>query len=139
VSLDGIKTTSGLDEAGMAEARDRFDRIHARIHGHAAKEKPVEIVSYRVRVRVKVPKYKPVPENETIEATAPQIAEKGIRDVWFTSDNTTKTKIWDRSKLPPGTVLTGPAIVEQIDSTTVIPSGWLGRVDTLMNLILTRT
>lgn len=138
VSLDGIKTTSGLDEAGMAEARDRFDRIHARIHGHAAKEKPVEIVSYRVRVRVKVPKYKPVPENETIEATAPQIAEKGIRDVWFTSDNTTKTKIWDRSKLPPGTVLMGPAIVEQIDSTTVIPSGWLGRVDTLMNLILTR-
>ncbi len=139
VSLDGIGTSSGLDDDGMAEARDRFDHIHARIHGHAAKEKSVEIVSYRVRAKVNVPKYKPVPKKEIIEAPPPQIAEKGIRDVWFTFEKTTKTKIWDRSKLPPGTVLTGPAIVEQIDSTTILPLGWTGCVDNLMNLILMRT
>ncbi len=40
-------------------ARARFDDVHERIHGHAAKEKSVEVVSYRLRVRVSVPKFSP--------------------------------------------------------------------------------
>jgi N-methylhydantoinase A/oxoprolinase/acetone carboxylase beta subunit len=35
-------------------------------------------------------------------------------------------------------VVTGPAIVEQFDATTVIPAGWSGRVDGYRNLILER-
>ena len=35
-----------------------------------------------------------------------------------------------------GAVVTGPAIVEQFDATTVIPAGWTGRVDGFRNLIL---
>jgi N-methylhydantoinase A/oxoprolinase/acetone carboxylase beta subunit len=34
--------------------------------------------------------------------------------------------------------IAGPAIVEQFDATTVIPSGWNGQVDGYRNLILTR-
>jgi N-methylhydantoinase A len=35
-------------------------------------------------------------------------------------------------------VITGPAIVEQFDATTVIPPGWSARVDGLRNLLLER-
>ena len=45
--------------AALAAARARFDEAHAQIHGHAARERPVEIVSYRLRVRVAAPKYTP--------------------------------------------------------------------------------
>ena len=122
----------------LAEARDRFDGIHARIHGHAAKEKPAEVVSYRVRARVAVPKYEPVAEADVSETPAPEGARKGTRDVWFTSDAATETAIWDRNALPAGAKLNGPAIVEQLDSTIVVPDGWAAHVDGFMNLILTR-
>jgi N-methylhydantoinase A len=138
VGLDGIGDAGGLDDAALAEARDRFDGIHARIHGHAAKEKPAEVVSYRVRARVAVPKYEPVVEQNVAQAPAPGAARKGSRDVWFTSDTATETAIWDRNALPVGAMLEGPAIVEQLDSTIVVPDGWHAHVDGSMNLILTR-
>ena len=50
---------SGLDAEALEAVRARFDDVHARIHGHAAKEKGVEVVSYRLRVRVRVPKFAP--------------------------------------------------------------------------------
>src|SRR6516165_930752 len=56
--LDGLYE----DHAALAAvraARDRFDEHHAQIHGHAAKERSVEVVSYRLRLRVAVPKYEP--------------------------------------------------------------------------------
>src|SRR5712671_5982780 len=56
--LDGL-FGGRLTAAALRAARDRFDDRHAQIHGHAAKERPVEVVSYRLRVRVAVPKYEP--------------------------------------------------------------------------------
>ena len=49
--LDGL-FGDRLTTAALTGARERFDERHAQIHGHAAKERPVEVVSYRVRVRV---------------------------------------------------------------------------------------
>jgi N-methylhydantoinase A len=138
VGLDGIGSTDGLNDRDLAEARDRFDGIHARIHGHAAKEKPTEVVSYRVRARVPVPKYEPVAEQNVSESPASETARKGTRSVWFTSDAATETVIWDRNGLSAGAILHGPAIVEQLDATTVVPAGWRAHVDGFMNLILTR-
>jgi len=138
VGLDGIGGPNGLDDAALAEARDRFDTTHARIHGHAAKEKPAEVVSYRVRARVPVPKYEPVVEQNMTQSAAPDDARKGTRDVWFTSDTSTETVTWDRNALPAGATLDGPSIIEQFDSTIVVPAGWQAHVDGFMNLILTR-
>ncbi|HCH57720.1 MAG TPA: 5-oxoprolinase, partial [Rhodospirillaceae bacterium] len=138
VPLDGIGGADGLDDAALAEARDRFDGIHARIHGHAAEEKPAEVVSYRVRARVAVPKYEPNAEANVAETPAPEEARKGSRDVWFTSDASTETAIWDRNTLPAGSILSGPAIIEQLDSTIIVPDRWIANVDGYMNFILTR-
>jgi len=85
-----------------------------------------------------VPKYEPVVAADVSETPAPEDARKGTRDVWFTSDASTETAIWDRNALPAGATLAGPAIVEQLDSTIVVPDGWSAHVDGYMNLILTR-
>jgi N-methylhydantoinase A len=137
VSLAGLGA-DGLKPDDMAAARDRFDDRHAQIHGHAAKDRPVEIVSYRVRLRVSVPKYEPVPAAEVTEAPAPADAVKGTRTVYFDPDKGTETTLYERDKLPVGAMLTGPAIVEQFDATTVVPAGWSARVDGFRNLILSR-
>jgi N-methylhydantoinase A len=47
------------------------------------------------------------------------------------------TKIYDRSQLEPGNRFTGPAIVTEFDSTTVVLPGYEARVDTYFNILIT--
>jgi N-methylhydantoinase A len=126
-----------LDTQSLTKARARFDERHAQIHGHAAKEKPVELVSYRLRVRVAVPKYQPIAEPLGGARNAKDAA-KGTRDVYFDGKSATSAKLYERNQLDVGTEIYGPAIVEQFDATTVIPSHWSARVDSYRNLILAR-
>ena len=136
VPLDGLGE-GGLDDAAMAEARSRFDARHARIHGHAASEKDVEIVSYRLRVAVAVPKYRPVTE-PVGEDALPATAIAGRRGVHFDARGPTETVLVERSALAPGMRFPGPAIVEQFDATTVVPAGWAVTVDGYRNLVMER-
>ena len=60
----------------------------------------------------------------------------GTRRVWF-AEGWRETPIHRRGALPPGTALEGPAIVEQLDTTTVVEPGDRVTVDPLGNLIVT--
>ena len=123
-----------FDAAALTAARAAFDARHARIHGHAASEKEVEVVSYRLRVRVAVPKYQPVAEAPPPASVA--AAATHTRPVYFDGRTATETAVHDRSALAVGTAFDGPAIVEQFDATTVVPPGWRAHVDGLRNLVL---
>jgi N-methylhydantoinase A/oxoprolinase/acetone carboxylase beta subunit len=46
--------------------------------------------------------------------------------------------VYQRDLLHPGARITGPAVIEQPDTTTVVPPGFAGSVDTAGNLILVR-
>jgi N-methylhydantoinase A len=135
--LDGL-FAERLTAQSLAAARERFDQRHAQIHGHAAKERPVEVVSYRLRVRVAVPKYAPreAPPPRTPRAVAQAV--KGTRQALFDGAAMDAT-IYERDRLDIGAVVAGPAIVEQFDATTVIPPPWRARVDGYRNLILERS
>jgi N-methylhydantoinase A len=135
--LDGL-FTDRLTAETITAACERFHERHAQIHGHAAKERPIEVVSYRMRLRVTVPKYEPRQET----AAAPrgvEVAAKGKRRIHFGATKSIEATLYERDQLDIGAAITGPAIVEQFDSTTVIPAGWTGRVDGYRNLILQKT
>jgi N-methylhydantoinase A len=132
--LDGL-FAERLTAHSLAAARARFDERHAQIHGHAATERPVEVVSYRLRLRVAVPKYEP-----RAEAPSPRPAGdavKGRRKISL-AGAMIEAMLYERDRLDVGAAVAGPAIVEQFDATTVIPPGWSGRVDGYRNLILAR-
>jgi N-methylhydantoinase A len=120
-SLDGL-FTDRLTAASLAAARDRFDERHAQIHGHAAKERPVEVVSYRLRVRVDVPKYQPrtkrCPARPSVDA-AVKAPARFISAARLRSRRRSMSAIARRRRAGQR-----PAIVEQFDATTVIPAGW---------------
>ena len=138
VSLVGLGGPEGLTSDDMVSARQRFDDKHAQIHGHAADDRPVEIVSYRVRLRVDVPKYEPVLLGETKEVFAPKESVKGTRQAYFSGHGGADATVYERDTLPLGATFEGPAIVEQFDSTTVLPPGWRGKIDGYKNLFLIR-
>jgi N-methylhydantoinase A len=135
ISLEGLYTEHLMAES-LVEVRPRFDKRHAQIHGHAAKERAVELVSYRVRVRVTVPKYQPLDDASAAARSEP--SRKATRQVYFDMQAPLETSIYERDALDIGAVVNGPAIVEQFDATTVVPPNWRARVDGLRNLVLER-
>jgi N-methylhydantoinase A len=137
IPLEGL-WQKALDHAALEKARARFDEQHAKIHGHAATEKSVELVSYRMRVRVIVPKYVPQPSVSKKSADLASGAVKGQREVFFTAEGPTTTAILDRDRLDVGAKFEGPAIVEQFDATTVVPNRWSASVDRFRNLVVER-
>ena len=137
VPLNGL-WEGALDVQALVAARTRFDDVHERIHGHAAKENSVEVVSYRLRVRVSVPKFSPPAQPARALAPPPPEAVKGTRSVFFAAQKSIETKIFDRDRLIVGAHFAGPAIVEQFDATSVVPPGWHASVDRYANLILER-
>lgn len=59
----------------------------------------------------------------------------GSREVWF-KGKPCKSNIYERKGLSAGAELAGPAIVEQVDSTVVIPPGSVATVDTYLNIVI---
>jgi N-methylhydantoinase A len=61
----------------------------------------------------------------------------GERNAWF-DGAWHRTSIWSRLELPINAVISGPAILEQPDATTVVEPGLLARVDTMGNILIER-
>src|ERR1051326_4885782 len=77
-SVEGLYS-GPLNAESLARLRARFDERHAQVHGHAARERLVEAVSYRLRVRVDVPKYQSSEEIPPPDSPPLATARKGTR------------------------------------------------------------
>ncbi|HIM47009.1 MAG TPA: hydantoinase/oxoprolinase family protein, partial [Alphaproteobacteria bacterium] len=127
--------TRPVTDDGLARLRARFDDLHEAYHGHAARDAQVETVSYRLRARMEVAKVEPVRVDPRDD---PEPAPTAIRSAIFEDGMAHETPIHDRSALSAGHALQGPAIVEQFDTTTVVPPGWRVSVDAYANLMIER-
>jgi N-methylhydantoinase A len=122
VALDALPA----DAAALGATRARFDTDHAQLTGHAAPDEIVEIVNYRLSAVAAVPHApiaSPFPETGTLEA-----ARLGERQTTFDGEVPQTTALYDRTKLPPGAAIDGPAILLQSDATIVINRGCRARV-----------
>ena len=63
-------------------------------------------------------------------------APTAVRSAIFEDSKVYKTPIYDRSALSAGHTLKGPIIVEQFDTTTVVPPDWHVSVDAYANLVI---
>ena len=124
----------GDEEVG--QIFQRFHEAHRSLYGYAIPDNPVEIVNLRVTALATLPR--PKLEAAPLKGTGnPDWALTGRRQVYFHNE-AISTMIFDRGRLQPGDVLTGPAVVEQLDSTTVVWPRQTARVDAYNNLILER-
>src|SRR5215471_14241927 len=99
--LEGL-FDSHLTGDSLTAVRTRFDERHAQIHGHAARERSVELVSYRLRVRVTVPKYQPVPEALPASPRGIETAIKGRRRIHLAQRDSVHAILYERDQLEIG-------------------------------------
>ena len=124
-----------LKKEDLAEMRRRFDTLHEQNSGHKAETEPVELVSLRLISLGLVPQAKLSPGKVTGRKV--EEAKTGERKVYFgTEHGTLATQIYSRDGLEPGHHLVGPAIVEQLDTTTVIHPEQEATVDEYRNIII---
>jgi N-methylhydantoinase A len=124
-----------LRAADLNELRITFDQQHGSMFGHMAPEEPVEIVSYRVRGVGLVPPVELPKFARTGAALAD--ARRGMQRARFDGAEF-DCPIYQREQLDVGASLAGPAILAQLDCTTVIRPGQIARVDEWKNLIVTQ-
>jgi N-methylhydantoinase A len=127
-----------LTADSLTAYRGDFDAIHEQCHGHAAPDQPVEIVNYRVQAIGLVPPVA-LPFIDAAGSGEARVAQTGTREAYFAAadDTPVSVPVYDRALLLAGHRFTGPAIVEQYDSTTVICPGQVAIVDQHGNLVVT--
>lgn len=119
----------------IGELRKRFDDAHEQFYGYAAPGEPVQIVTLRLEA-IGVVKKAEI-QAEPVGHADPSLAETGRRSVFFPElAGYVPTPIYERTLLKAGNVITGPAIVEQLDATTVILPGQVATVDAYRNIII---
>ncbi len=100
--LDGL-FIGRLTAASLAAARERFDERHAQIHGHAAKERPVEVVSYRAaRARRPCRNTSRARSRRRPRARPRDIAVKGRRRIHFGGKQSVEATLYERDRLDIG-------------------------------------
>jgi N-methylhydantoinase A len=109
----------------------RFRQAHDALYGFVL-EAPIELVTIRVEAAGRTAPVAP-PALEPAPLPAPLQTQKVH---WVGS--VAETPIYDRGKLGRGATLTGPAILTQLDTTTLIAPGWTACVHSSGALILTK-
>ncbi|HLI09415.1 MAG TPA: hydantoinase/oxoprolinase family protein [Ktedonobacteraceae bacterium] len=127
-----VPVSSTIDEDGLEALTARFHDAYKTRYGHSTPGAPIEFVNLRVAASGKLERrtasFRPAKEQEGYEASTREVIFEG---------QAVPTKFYRRDRLPAGTRLTGPHVIEEETATTVVPPGWISRVDELGNIIIT--
>ena len=113
--------------------RAAFEAEYLRLYGRTEPHLPVECVGWRVTVSG------PVPRLDLAAGAAAGgargAARTGARAAWF-AGRFVEAAVFDRAALLPGDAVPGPALVEERESTLVLPPGAIARCDAALNLVV---
>ena len=111
-----------------------FCEVHELAYGYASEADPVEIVNVRLTAIAKLFEFS---TKTSANNTPPLPKADGKRLVFFENpDKPTIAKCFNRTSLVPGQEIHGPAIIEQLDTTTPIYPGDIAKVSADGHLII---
>jgi N-methylhydantoinase A len=110
-------------------AVQKFHEAHQRMYGYSDRSSPVEYVNFRV---VGIGKQEKIALRK-IEKRKGEPPVKEVRDIYF--DKFVKTPVYRRENLRWNDFIEGPAVIEEMESTVLIPPDWCISVDEYGNLL----
>ncbi len=121
-----------VDSTFRSRLVEAFEAEYTRLFGRTCMGVPVEIIHWRVTVSG--PSTYP-DVALAIDHASPEVDKK--RQVSFDRTGVVESPVYDRNRLPAG-IFSGPAIIEEAESTTVVPPGWEIEVLENRSLMLSR-
>ena len=106
-----------LTAASLQRLAGAFHRRHKAFYGYDMPAQPVEIVNLRLVVTAA----RQAPPAAPVVKIAHNPIDTEKRRVWFAGTGFVKTPVYQRDQLRAGWRCSGPAIIEQMDATTVVP------------------
>jgi len=122
-----------IDKSYAARAIEAFDTAYLKIHKFLDRDARIEVVDWNLAATL--PEYQ-----QTIKISPKKGARRppSERQAWFPeAGGFTKTAVMDRARLTPENIVAGPAIVEDVDCTTVILPGDQAQLSEDGHLIIT--
>jgi N-methylhydantoinase A len=134
--VDVELSAAELTAKGTQDIVDRFDRRYAELYGKNAgfKEAGRDVISQFVRAVARTPKVQLQPQNGGKAGAAS--ARKEERDAYFPGVGFSPTNVYDGDKLESGVTVRGPAILEMLATTVLVPPGYRARFDPYRNIYL---
>ena len=121
--------------AGMEQLAETFHQAHERVYGYRTEGAATEAVTFRIQAIGYAPK---VQLHTSPHASGdPGDALIATRDIYFdAATGYQQCPVYDRALLKTGNRISGPAVIEQMDTTTVLLPGDSCTVDELRNLVI---
>ncbi|MEI4790802.1 hydantoinase/oxoprolinase family protein [Bacillus sp. FJAT-53060] len=127
LSADWLK-----QEQNIHQLTEAFHKLHKRQYGHRDDQAKIEFTHLRVRVIGETPSLPFSPVHESIGQSLTPHEYRRI----FIEEKEYKASVYNRRTLPVGSVVNGPAVIEQDDTTTMILPNWVGSIDHSGNLVI---
>jgi N-methylhydantoinase A len=131
---EGVTVALGatLDRRPAGHVRDAFEAAYEHLYGRRPPDVEPEVLTWRMRVAGPRPAL-----TGRLDGALPGPARKGSRPVWSEERRGfVEASVWDRYRLAPGARVTGPAVVEERESSAVIGVGGAGVIDGQGNLVV---
>ena len=128
-----VDVSNPITSQNFSALPELFHEKHATTYGHANKEERIQIVTLRLSAKAKLPELK---IRQSTKTDLADTTKKRFREVWVEKTGKITTAVFDRANIQLGTTIEGPAIVESLESTLVIPPDWTALMDTNGFIIL---
>jgi N-methylhydantoinase A len=123
-----------VTRAAVAEIANGFHQKHRQTYGHDNRAEPVQIVNLRVAAIGVIPPLT-IRQEPAASGTGPN---KARRTVWFRATGAVEAAVLDRARMPADSSVEGPAVVESLESTILVPPGWQARMNEDGFVVLSR-
>lgn len=121
------------DSVSVESLKESFFAVHERSYGYFNADDDIEMVNARLTAFASL---RSDQDSEHLIAQKQPGEVVGTRTVWFDADKAIEADCYIRDALSPGQRIDGPAVVDQLDTTTLIYPGDSAVVDQYGNLIV---
>ncbi|MEH7229029.1 hydantoinase/oxoprolinase family protein [Bacillus safensis] len=129
LSIDWLK-----QEQDIHQLIEAFHKLHQRQYGHRDDQAKIEFTHLRVRVIGETP---PLPFSPVHESSRQSLKPHEYRRI-FIEEKEYEASVYNRYTLSVGSIVNGPAVIEQDDTTTLILPNWTGSIDQSGNLVISK-
>lgn len=125
-----------LGDQSRGEILARFERAYVELYGHSHENIPVEIITWRIIASGSLGHIS-IEQRDT-DDSRPIVPHSRRAVYWTEVGSYVDTPVYDRYELAPGARIAGPALVEERESTVLLPPGSVGTIDSYRNMIVER-